>query len=159
MSRDRGKNWRYSSLHWLFATAVAGGVLMGLDAFGLVRMVKPLSANSAEALGSSGEPVTTSSKPADIALAKYLQKIGVKFYGAYWCPHCHSQKELFGKEALQYINYIECDPKGQNPQKDLCIAAKIQGFPTWEIKGQLYPGTRSLASLAELSGYPGDRNF
>jgi hypothetical protein len=95
----------------------------------------------------------------EVALAKHLNRIRAKLYGTYWCPSCNMQKKLFGDEAFSQINYIECDLKGKNARPDLCRIAKISGYPTWEIKGQLYPGMRSLQELAELSGYSGDRNF
>jgi uncharacterized membrane protein len=106
-----------------------------------------------------GWEITTISGEAEIALAKHLTEIGAKKYGAFWCPHCYEQKELFGKEAFKEIDYIECDPQGENPQRDVCIAAKIQSFPTWEIDGKLYPGTKLLDELAKLSNYQGDKNF
>ncbi|MBD2295390.1 hypothetical protein H6G06_18415 [Anabaena sphaerica FACHB-251] len=104
-------------------------------------------------------PIKNSSGAAEIALAKHLKKIKAKMYGAFWCPHCHHQQELFGKQAWTTITYIECDPKGTNPRPDLCEKAKIQGYPTWEIKGKLYPGTQSLENLSQISGYKGKRNF
>jgi uncharacterized membrane protein len=105
--------------------------------------------------------VTTTSGPAEIALARYLTQIGAKEYGAYWCPHCHDQKMLFGREAAKLINYFECDPKGQNSRAEICqaAAANLKGFPTWEIKGEFHAGTKSLEKLAELSGYTGPQNF
>ncbi len=105
--------------------------------------------------------VTTTSGPAELALARYLTQIGAKEYGAYWCPHCHDQKMLFGREAAKLINYFECDPKGQNSRAEICqaTAANLKGFPTWEIKGQFYSGTKSLEKLAEFSGYTGPQNF
>jgi uncharacterized membrane protein len=106
-----------------------------------------------------GWAITTTSGESEIALARHLKQIGAKEYIAWWCPHCHEQKQLFGKEAYSEINHIECDPGGKNPRPDLCQAAKIQSFPSWEIKGQLYPGVQSLEELAQLSGYKGPRNF
>ena len=100
-----------------------------------------------------------SAAAAEVGLARHLKRIKAKFYGAYWCPYCTKQKELFPKEALGYINYIECDAGGKNPRPDLCLKAKVKGFPTWEIKGRRYSGLLSLEELAELSGYKGDRNF
>lgn len=85
-------------------------------------------------------------------LAKHLQQTGAKMYGAYWCPHCADQKALFGA-AVETMPYVECDPNGEKPQPDLCQAKQIEGYPTWEIAGQLYPGTRSLLELAALSNY------
>lgn len=105
-------------------------------------------------------PKTGTSKSAIEDLAKHLQKVGAKMYGAYWCPHCQHQKELFGNPAFsRYINYIECDPRGQNAKPALCRTAKIEGYPTWEINGKFYPGTQSLEDLAKLSGYQGSQNF
>jgi glutaredoxin len=95
---------------------------------------------------------TTNQQLSVKGLATQLKKIGAKMYGAYWCPHCTDQKEMFGQASSQ-INYIECDPRGQNPQPNLCQKAGIQGYPTWEINGKLYPGVQPLQNLARLSGY------
>jgi hypothetical protein len=83
-------------------------------------------------------------------------------YVAWWCPHCHEQKLLFGKEAYQIINdniKVECDKRGLNAHPDWCDAAKIPGFPTWIINGHQYPGVQNLNQLAKASGYKGDTNF
>jgi len=106
-----------------------------------------------------GWPITTTSGEAEIALARHLTQMGAKEYIAWWCPHCHEQKQLFGKEAYREITHIECDPSGNNPRPDLCQAAKVQSYPSWEIKGQLYSGVQSLEELAQISGYTGPRNF
>lgn len=106
-----------------------------------------------------GWPVTTTSTEAEIALAEHLTETGAKMYGAFWCPHCFDQKLLFGEEASKKINYIECDPAGIDPQPNVCQAAGITSYPTWEINGELYPGTQSLERLAELTGYTGSTDF
>ena len=106
-----------------------------------------------------GWQITTTSGEAEMALARHLTKIGAKEYIAWWCPHCHDQKQLFGKKAYSEINHIECAPDGQNPRPELCKAAKIESFPSWEINGKLHAGLQSLDELAQLSGYKGDRNF
>lgn len=80
-------------------------------------------------------------------------------YGAYWCSHCYEQKQLFGKEAVKEVNYLECALDGKNSQTALCQKANIKGFPTWEIKGQQYSGTQSLERLTELTGYQGSKQF
>ncbi|WDD36818.1 hypothetical protein PQG02_33765 (plasmid) [Nostoc sp. UHCC 0926] len=39
----------------------------------------------------------------------------------WWCPHCHEQKLLFGKEAYQIISdtiKVECDKRGLNAHPD-----------------------------------------
>jgi hypothetical protein len=85
-------------------------------------------------------------------LAKHLSASGVKFYGAFWCPHCADQKAMFG-QAAALLPYIECDPRSPAGQPQLCAAVGIRAYPTWEIKGQRYEGVLSLDELARLSGY------
>ena len=104
-------------------------------------------------------PIRSESVPDQIGLATHLQTIKARMYGAYWCPHCHTQQELFGKEAFTAITYIECDPRGKDAQPDLCKAANIKAYPTWEIRGKYYTGRQSLEKLAILSGYKGSSNF
>lgn len=111
--------------------------------------------------GEVGPPITTTSGESEIALAKHLKSIGAKMYSAYWCPHCHDQKQLFGRQAVQDLPYVECDPAGQNSQTAVCQAKsdQVTGYPTWEINGKFYNGTQSLEQLADASGYQGSRNF
>lgn len=117
------------------------------------------SNHSTEQPSSGGYPITTTSGKAEIALAQHLKQIGAVFYGGFWCSHCHDQKQLFGQEAVQDVPYVECDPKGNNPQTDRCQAAGVQGYPTWAINGKTVTGTQSLEELAQLSGYKGSHNF
>lgn len=86
-------------------------------------------------------------------LARYLTRSGVVFYGAYWCPHCREQKELFGSAAA-LLPYVECDPHGAHPQPARCVARGIRVYPTWEFAGQLVEGVLTLDDLARRSGYP-----
>ena len=125
-------------------------------------------ANSAQtaSLEPSGQPIpgvgwqiTTTSGESEIALARHLKQIGAKEYVAWWCPHCHEQKQLFGKEAYSYINHVECDPRGKDSRTDLCKTADIKSFPTWEIGGKQYQGVKSLKELAQISGYKGETKF
>jgi len=106
-----------------------------------------------------GWPITTDSGPAELALAEHLTATGAKMYGAYWCPHCHEQKLLLGKEAFSKINYIECAPEAKNPQPKVCEQAGITSFPTWEINGKLEKGVQEGEKLGQLSGYQGKTNF
>ncbi len=108
--------------------------------------------------GGPGVPlaVTTASTPQTISLADHLRDSGAVMYSAWWCPHCHDQKQLFGKEAAARLEVIECAPDGRNSQKALCDSKKLEGFPTWEINGKLDSGVKSLQELARLSGYRGD---
>ena len=103
--------------------------------------------------------VTSESSPAAVALADHLTSGGAVRYSAYWCPHCHEQKELFGKEASAKLNVVECAADGENNQADLCRSKGLEGFPSWEIKGTIESGVQSLDSLAERSGYRGDTAF
>ncbi len=104
-------------------------------------------------------PIETTSGESEIALAQHLSAVGAKKYSAYWCPHCHDQQRLFGKEAFESIDYVECDPKGYDAKPQLCQDAGVTGFPSWEIDGELYSGTIPLDQLADLSGYTGPRDF
>ena len=103
--------------------------------------------------------IETTSGNAEIALAKHLSSIGAKKYGAWWCPHCHAQQALFGAEAFKEVTYIECDPEGKDSQTEMCQSAGVQGFPSWEINGELYPGLHQLADLAVISAYSGPMDF
>jgi len=102
------------------------------------------------AIGKISPPNPPSNNSTD-DFAKCLSSKGAKMYGAYWCGHCIDQKKDFG-DSWQYIDYVECDPKGENPQTDLCLEKGIQGYPSWEINGKLYPGKQEFTKLAELSG-------
>ena len=67
-------------------------------------------------------------------IAQSLNDKGVKFYGASWCPHCAEQKAFF-KAAVKKLPYIECSTAGAgSPQTQICMDAKITGYPTWEFK-------------------------
>ena len=63
------------------------------------------------------------------------------------------QSELFGKQAYNELNVVECARDGINSRTKLCIDKKIKGFPTWEINGELFIGVLSLKELTELTGY------
>ena len=103
--------------------------------------------------------ITTLSTPASNALAEYLNDIGVVKYSAYWCPHCHEQNELFGKEAAAKLLNIECAADGENSKTLLCKEKGITGFPSWEINGEIDSGIKSLKELAEQTNYQGSTDF
>jgi uncharacterized membrane protein/glutaredoxin len=89
-----------------------------------------------------------------IALARHLTATKATMYGAYWCPHCVEQKELFSS-ASSMVPYVECDPKGAGARPDLCERASVKSFPTWVIGDQRLEGTQSLDALARASRFPG----
>jgi hypothetical protein len=87
------------------------------------------------------------------ALALHLSQRGVKMYGAYWCPHCIEQKELFGASARR-LPYVECATGGQGSrQTSACAAASIRQYPTWIIDGKRFEEVLTLPRLAELTAF------
>ena len=94
-----------------------------------------------------------------IKLAEHLTQEGAVMYNAYWCPHCHDQKEMFGKEAAGKLNLVECAKDGFNNQRELCEVKGITGFPSWEINGSIDSGVKSLKELAELSNHKNTNDF
>lgn len=132
----------------LFFTGVIVTIVVLVGTLGVYA-----NANNLSAASQDDYATTTDSNVFQIALAQHLKKINAKMYGSFRCPHCQNQKYLFGKEAASQLTYIECHPKGKNARPDLCQAARIQAFPTWEIRGKFYQGEQSLEKLAELSSF------
>ena len=168
----------WEDLGQIFFTAIIVGMVTLIGTLGVYAGVNP---SGAIAESTSGKPVqisftptvapnaefgwqtTTTSGEAELALARHLVKIGAKEYSAYWCPHCHEQKLLFGKEAEQIIEdsnvKVECAGDSPKGKPDVCKAAKVEGFPTWIINGKSYGGVQNLQELATNSGYTGPTNF
>jgi uncharacterized membrane protein/glutaredoxin len=145
-----GGDWEDSG-QVLFRSVIVA-LIVGLLGLGWAAAVN----RPATDLGRGVPPlVTSASTPQTLALAEHLTGTGAVMYSAYWCPHCHEQKELFGKEAAAKLKIVECAPDGRNSEKALCDSKKIEGFPTWEINGKLDSGVKPLAKLAELSGFKG----
>jgi thiol-disulfide isomerase/thioredoxin len=88
------------------------------------------------------------------ALATCLKDKGAVFYGAFWCPHCQSEKKLFGTSE-KLLPYVECStPDGQG-QTQICKDKKIEGYPTWEFAdGSRQTGELSLQTLADKTACP-----
>lgn len=87
------------------------------------------------------------------ALAEHLDDRGVKYYGAYWCPSCQEQSDLFGA-AAEKLPYVECNPNGR--QGGLAIACRdneIEGFPTWVINKRKIQGILKPQELADYTGF------
>jgi uncharacterized membrane protein len=112
--------------------------------------------------------VDSTSGDSEIQLARHLKSKGAKMYGAYWCPHCCEQKQLFGKEAMKEFDYVECAEDGKNGDPKACSAIRSEvekqtgqnfGFPTWQVDGKFYSGRQVLAELAKNSGYSGPQSF
>jgi hypothetical protein len=90
--------------------------------------------------------VTSDSSEEALETAKQLNAAGARLYGAFWCENCNKQKELFGKQAMEMINYVECFPDGvyQNAEghEDVIKPAGIctgytSAWPLWVVpKGE-----------------------
>ncbi|NQD92808.1 vitamin K epoxide reductase family protein [Pseudomonas sp. CrR25] len=91
--------------------------------------------------------------PQLVALAKHLERRGVRFYGAFWCAACQEQKRLFGS-AAQHLPYVECSPAGRRGLVErACIEAGISGYPTWIIRGRRFQQLLSTEELTRYSGF------
>jgi glutaredoxin len=77
-------------------------------------------------------------------LAKCLSNNAV-LYVSEGCPHCDTQKELFG-ENFKYLSYIACEENMES-----CVEAGVRGVPTWIINEKKYSGVRTLEELRKLA--------
>ena len=93
--------------------------------------------------------LTSQEDPEIRELAQCLTDKSVTMYGAYWCGHCIDQKNLFGN-SFKYVDYIECDERGDNSQPERCQIEGITGYPTWKINGQTISGVISLNELSAM---------
>ncbi|MFQ6538764.1 MULTISPECIES: hypothetical protein [Aphanothece] len=128
-----------------------------------IGVVGFLATASADAGGSASQPSSTSphvgeplsgSTSEQRALSAHLKSRGAIFYGAWWCPACFKQKNLFGKEAGNSLPYVECDKTDNGRER--CMAAKVRAFPTWDLKGKpRLEGIQTLQELKAWSDYPG----
>jgi len=86
--------------------------------------------------------------------ARCLKDRGVKFYGAWWCPHCEDQKEKFGA-SIDEVPYIECGVQGDTRAKtQVCKDANITHYPTWQFP-PMGERVERVFTLQELSNRTG----
>ncbi len=112
--------------------------LVGLAALGFV--IYNYSLSSSQAAGQLDD------------FAKCLTEKGAVMYGAYWCPHCANQKNMF-EGSMKYVNYVECDARGNNANPALCREKGINGYPTWIFgNGERLEGEVQLSQLAQMTG-------
>ncbi len=111
-----------------------------------------LAAADSSAAAEAPAPALAPSSPRQKQLADHLKQVGAIFYGAWWCPHCNTQKELFGLEAVQLLPYVECDK--DEPGRQRCMGAKVRAYPTWDLNGERREGVMSLEELEIWSKYP-----
>ncbi|MGB5133769.1 MAG: hypothetical protein WBN89_01190 [Prochlorococcaceae cyanobacterium] len=135
---------------------------LGLGLAGLVACANAgvTGSNSAQANttagGESSSPrlgeALSESNPDQKSLSAHLRTKGAVFYGAWWCPACFQQKNLFGKQAGNSLPYVECDSEAG---RERCKAAGIRAFPTWEMEGKpRLEGVQTLDELKAWSGFP-----
>ncbi len=87
------------------------------------------------------------------ALATHLEKTGVKFYGAYWCPRCQEQKAMFESSAKR-LPYIECSSGGRGSALTApCVKNDIKSYPTWIIDEKRTTGLMKPRELASATGF------
>jgi len=80
--------------------------------------------------------------------AQCLKDKGATFYGAFWCPHCQNQKQLFGNSA-KLLPYVECSTPSRQ-QLAICDEAQIKSYPTWRFADKTeLTGEVPLSQLAE----------
>jgi hypothetical protein len=128
---------------------LAAGLISATAAVPAARAQPPGGSSSTASIGEALEPSTSEQK----ALGEWLRQRGVIFYGAWWCPACFQQKNLFGKEAGNRLPYVECDKEEAGRQK--CQAAAVRAYPTWVMGSQRLEGVQSLEELKSWSGFPG----
>ncbi len=88
------------------------------------------------------------------AFAKCIASTTTKFYGAFWCPHCHNQKNSFG-DASQYLPYVECSTPDGSGELPVCVDAGVKNYPTWVFPdGSRLTGETALATLSQKTGCP-----
>jgi hypothetical protein len=90
-----------------------------------------------------------------LALVEHLRRVGVMFYGAWWCPACFKQKNLFGQEAGNQLPYVECEKT--EAQREGCRKAGVAAYPTWVMGSQRLEGVQTLEDLRRWSGFSGGR--
>ena len=125
-------------------------MLVGI-ALGVSASTSPMQAK--EWRGTIGDPLRDSSEQA-LQLVEHLRSIEARFFGAWTCPACFRQMNLFGKQAAAEVPYVECrKPEALPEQAEACREAGIRAYPTWVLSdGQRREGVQSLEALSSWSG-------
>jgi len=84
-------------------------------------------------------------------VSECLKDKGAVLYGTFWCPHCNSQKKLFG-DFVSNIKYVECSTADGLGQTDLCKKENINSYPIWKFpNGVALEGSQSLEKLSQTA--------
>ncbi|MFN6351659.1 MAG: hypothetical protein ACK40D_02115, partial [Cyanobacteriota bacterium] len=132
------------------ALALLSALVWGWGLGPLSALASPASGrapSTTPTLGSAMEPSTAD----QLALVEHLRRVGVVFYGAWWCPACFKQKNLFGQQAGNQLPYMECDKTDE--QRQLCQQASIGAYPTWVMGKERLEGVQTLERLSQWSGF------
>ncbi len=137
--------------------SLRSGLLIALSTLLLGITATASAGGGATASGTSTTPTLgealAASTPEQKALSAHLRAKGAIFYGAWWCPACFQQKNLFGKEGGNRLPYVECDKTDDG--RAVCMAAKIRAFPTWDLAGkERREGVQTIEELKIWSGFP-----
>jgi hypothetical protein len=139
-----------SSLRSVLLVAVST-VAVGIVATATVAARSTGEAASPSSSPHVGEPLKPSNAEQN-GLSEHLRQRGAVFYGAWWCPACFMQKNLFGKEAGNRLPYVECDKSDAGRAR--CEAASIRAFPSWDLPGKpRLEGVQSLETLKQWSDF------
>jgi thiol-disulfide isomerase/thioredoxin len=141
-----GRGRRWAALRWALGL-IAGTGLVSLGAVGATLAVAQTPGTGASGLGEAVSPSTAEQN----ALVDHLLERGAVFYGAWWCPHCFYQKNLFGREAGERLPYVECDKEETGRQR--CAAANVRAYPTWVLGGEKKEGVQTIEELKAWSGF------
>ncbi len=97
--------------------------------------------------------VTTASEIDADKLAQALTDQGVKFYYAWWCPHCEDQIALFGN-AFETLDSTDCaEGVGSGQFNQFCTDLGVTTVPAWVWPdGTVLTGARPFENLAEQAG-------
>jgi uncharacterized membrane protein len=103
-----------------------------------------------------GWAITTSSGPAEIALARYLKQIDAKEY-AWWCPIAMNRRNCLVKRLIVKLITLSV-PKVAKCIQTSAKQLMFKAFPLGKLRVKPIR-VQSLEELAQNSGYTGPRNF
>ena len=79
--------------------------------------------------------------------AQCITDTGMKMYGASWCKHCKEQKDMFGLESFESVDYVEC-----TKQQTTCDLAGVTSYPTWIWSWYKQSWVHSFEQLSKVTG-------
>ena len=98
----------------------------------------------------------TSTSTTYVNFAQCLTQKKLKFYGAFWCPHCQAQKASMG-EGAEYLPYIECSNPDRS-QNQTCNDADVESYPTWVYPNAISYTTTQAPTVCDIQPGPATQN-